>query len=233
MIGVLTVFFGNNNMLGGTYIDRLFTYLLPEYCLGCQREGDIVCRTCVLSIEKPSIDALYTPSSDHMAMWRYEQGGLPAELVKAWKYRLQKKAFQYFIPAFQAFSVERGKWCAGIDMVVPIPLHKRRECERGFNQSARIAEEMSKVLSVPWGSILERARETKAQAKLSREEREKNMHEVFTLREGSAVLGKTFLLVDDVYTTGATMGEAARVLKAHGAKRVALFTLCKDELRGT
>ncbi len=218
-------------MLGGAYIDRLFAYLLPEYCLGCQKEGDIVCDTCVLSIEKPSLEALYTPSSDHMAMWRYEQASIPAELLKAWKYRFQKKAFRYFIPAFHAFVQEQRTWCADIDMVVPIPLHKRRECERGFNQSASIAEEMSKVLGIPWSSVLERNRQTKVQATLSREEREKNMHEVFTLKSGIPVANMSFLLVDDVYTTGATMGEAARVLKAHGAKRVALFTLCKDELR--
>lgn len=214
-------------MLGGVLLDRIFAYLLPEYCFGCGTEGNSVCAACAKTIETPTF---LSDIPDHQALWVYKSQSLQAKLIKAWKYQFQKKAFGYLVPAMEHVVNMNKSWFKNIDMVVPIPLHPRREAERGFNQSDMIAKEMGRVIGVPWSSILKRQRKTKSQARLGKEERKENMHQAFILDRDIDVRGMSFLLVDDVYTTGATMREAASALMAHRAKQVLLFTLCKDEL---
>lgn len=112
-------------------------------------------------------------------------------------------------------------------VVVPVPLHERRQRERGFNQAALLARVMGSALRLP---VLERAlariRETPSQTTLSREHRQANLCGAFSAGEDSpAVEGRNVLLVDDVYTTGATAVECCRALLAAGAGAVYVVTL--------
>lgn len=122
-----------------------------------------------------------------------------------------------------------------IDVVIPVPLYIKRFRQRGFNQSfLLIVNWTEKVLNSHGADpfqvcnrILERCRQTKPQAGLSRKERRSNLKNAFTLRDPSAVIGKNILLVDDVYTTGSTVNECAGVLLKGGAKRVDVLTLAR------
>jgi len=90
-------------------------------------------------------------------------------------------------------------------LIAPIPLHPKRLRERGFNQSLCLAEEIASRLETDYTEVLTRRKETKQQAKMSRDQ---------------AILGKSILLVDDVITTGATIREAAQTLRREGAKEI-------------
>jgi len=98
------------------------------------------------------------------------------------------------------------------DFIVPIPLHWTRFAKRGFNQAEQMAKEISKQTGKPVLQILKRTKKTKFQATLSKLGRAENLKEAFVLQEKKIVPGCTFLLVDDLYTTGATLKSAARCL---------------------
>ncbi len=106
-------------------------------------------------------------------------------------------------------------------VVVPLPLAPRRKKERGFNQSELLAAPVAVRFNIPLaGDALERTRNTQAQADLKWERRKINVTGCFAVKNGAAVAGKNVLLVDDVYTSGATAGEAVKALKSAGAKKI-------------
>ena len=116
----------------------------------------------------------------------------------------------------------------GIDFVVPVPLHTKRLRHRGFNQALLLAYTMSEVHHIPLSyDNLFRTRPTRPQVELSGVERVKNVAGAFCLKRPQEVTGKRVLLVDDVFTTGATMNECASVLKASGAASVIALTLAR------
>jgi len=115
---------------------------------------------------------------------------------------------------------------SGGSTLIPVPLHGRRERERGYNQAQIICDVLSSRYGTAQsvGSLL-RIRHTAQQAKLGRAGRLNNMKNAFEWRGG--VVPEHVVLVDDVYTTGATMQECARVLKAAGAKRVEGYVIAR------
>lgn len=114
------------------------------------------------------------------------------------------------------------------DVIVPLPVTEKRLKERGFNQTFIIGEEISAVTGKELAyRVLYKTKETKDQYTLSRSERKKNVRGVFALRDGNLLKGKRVLLVDDLFTTGATAREATRVLQAAGSRSVVLFALAR------
>lgn len=114
------------------------------------------------------------------------------------------------------------------DAIVAVPLHISRLRERGFNQSQLLAEGLCKNMSLHSDKyILERVRPTGSQAGMSSKERQANVRGAFCLRRGVDVSGKRILLIDDVYTTGATVKECSAVLKKAGASVVNVLTLAR------
>lgn len=112
------------------------------------------------------------------------------------------------------------------DALVPVPLHAVRERERGYNQAALIAATFGEFTGVPLlAGALERTRKTGTQTKLGREERQGNLSGAFACPDPAVVAGKRLLLVDDVFTTGATVSACALALKAAGCAEVGVIAL--------
>lgn len=112
------------------------------------------------------------------------------------------------------------------DFLIPVPLHKSRHRERGFNQSEIIAEEISKATGVlVLKNVLKRKKNTKDQTNLSPQQREENVRGAFTVTQPDRINGKNIILVDDVITTGATLSECARMLKQAGAEKILGMTI--------
>jgi ComF family protein len=122
-----------------------------------------------------------------------------------------------------------------VDAVVPIPLHARRLRQRGFNQSALLLRAWQRAapeaqvgpLIKGCSTILARAHRTPPQTGLSRRQRRRNIRGAFTVVDRSGVKGQRLLLLDDVFTTGATVEEAARVLRSAGAATVDVLTFTR------
>lgn len=115
------------------------------------------------------------------------------------------------------------------DCVTYIPMRNYDEKYRGFNQSALLAKEVSRICGLDCAGLLVKKRKTKMQKRQGAESRYVNMYNAFDLAKKAEVAGKTILLIDDVKTTGATLSSAALTLKAYGAKAVycAVFAIVK------
>ena len=127
---------------------------------------------------------------------------------------------------FAALDDERLRGRA-FDAIVPVPLHPARERERGFNQSALLAQLLSAHMSVRAKAVLERIRYTTTQTAFDRAERMQNLHGAFRLRKNADVRDLRVLLIDDVLTTGSTLSECARILKTAGACSVHAATAAR------
>lgn len=113
-----------------------------------------------------------------------------------------------------------------MDLLIPVPLHPKRLRERGFNQALLLAKELSRRTQIPYqGRILKKKKPTPPQVQLNAGERERGVKGAFHLTDREGVEGKTILLIDDVYTTGATVNECSKVLIRGGARRVDVLTL--------
>jgi len=117
------------------------------------------------------------------------------------------------------------------DAVVPVPLHWRRQWQRGFNQSELLARDVARRCGVPVVRALRRVRPTLTQAGLSNTGRRRNITGAFAVRRGTALGDKRILLIDDVMTTGSTAAACALALKRAGAGRVALLTVARVDRR--
>ncbi len=109
-------------------------------------------------------------------------------------------------------------------IVTPVPLSAVRLRERGFNQAEKISQSFAFFRKLEFVPVLERTRHTAAQASLNRVKRKLNVKGAFRVKKGYNVIGKRFLLIDDVFTTGSTVNECALMLINRGAKNVFVAT---------
>ena len=141
---------------------------------------------------------------------------------------------QWLIPIFEeALSQFAGAISSETpyDALIPIPIDRKRLFEREFNQAELIAALVSKHGGVPVKKLLQKARGTFSQSGLAKKQRQINLFQAFRLLNPRAAEGKNFLLIDDIFTTGATGEEAARLLKKHGARQVDILTVARTESR--
>lgn len=118
-----------------------------------------------------------------------------------------------------------------VDYIVPVPLHRKRLRERGFNQSQLIGRVLAKRWHIPLAlNNLRRIRWTEPQTGLSAAERVRNIHGAFAVAKPKKFKDKSLLLVDDVYTTGSTIGECAKTLRRAGAREVRVVTVARAVL---
>ena len=124
----------------------------------------------------------------------------------------------------EAFERFFGDWT--YDFLVPVPLHPKRLRRRGFNQARLLLRVWPQT---PTDGLLVRVRHTQTQTGLNRRQRRRNIRGAFEVTDGDVVAGGRVLLVDDVFTTGATVNECARILRTAGACRVDVLTLARAQ----
>ena len=198
--------------------------IFPKFCVNCQREGNYLCEDCFSLIDFPT----YTPQKANNLVglfWALPYNNfIIKKLIAQFKYQPFVKDMAATLASLIIHYIklnEKQMFFSDRDVIVPIPLTKKRLKERGFNQAEEIGRELSSFLKIPLASnVLFKVKETLPQVELSKEEREKNVKEAFAVRNNDQIKDKKVLILDDVYTTGSTMAEAARVLKESGAKQV-------------
>jgi len=118
-----------------------------------------------------------------------------------------------------------------VDLVAPVPLHPRKVRERGYNQSELLSTAVASAARLPHVSrLLLKTAPTRSQTSLGRQDRRKNLRGTFALATGAGIRAARVLLVDDIYTTGCTVEECARVLRRGGAHAVRVITLARTVL---
>ena len=142
------------------------------------------------------------------------------EIIHALKYEGRRSIAP---PLGELMRVTGARLLKDADVVVPVPLHPRREYQRGFNQ----AEDLARQLGPPVVRLLARIKNTRSQIELPADRRSQNVHDAFGYRPSAIGLPGVVVLVDDVATTGATLEACARVLKANGVKEVRALTAAR------
>lgn len=151
------------------------------------------------------------------SLWIYKDE--VKESIYRFKYQNRQEYARYY--GMELVRIYGGwiKKCQ-IEAIVPIPLHKARRRHRGFNQAELVAKEIGKQMEIPvYANLLIRTKNTRAQKQLNDEERKNNLKKAFKSRINEVQLNH-ILLVDDIYTTGSTINEAARALKKAGVKYI-------------
>ena len=237
-----------------SYWRSLIRIIYPANCVLCQvpltLEETYLCDLCVQTIEplKPPVcfkcAEPLPPYGFHRSICspcrslrpHYDRGFALVRYQDSTKtifhqIKFQKKLWllQIFFGLLRNFSTssEIGNY----EMIVPIPLDSTREWERGFNQASVIAKMLERVnrnQTIQVRKILKKKRKTIPQSQLKRRERLNNLNGVFTLKKRGQARGKRILLVDDIFTTGSTVNECARILKEDGAERVDFFTIARS-----
>ena len=133
------------------------------------------------------------------------------------KYKFNEKTYLYKI--FTKNLKNNKKICLlfeKYDIIIPVPISKKREKERGYNQSLLISREISKQLNIECNNqILFKFKNTQPQSSLTKEERMENAKNVYYIKYEDKIKNKKILLVDDIYTTGSTVNECSKILKEH------------------
>jgi ComF family protein len=164
-----------------------------------------------------------------MAIWAHSPTSPVSSMIHAIKYRGHRRLARALGRRLGAFLVLHDERWRSADAIVPVPVHRTRRRERGYNQAELIADGLASVLERPVWNVLERRRHTTSQTTLSEKQRLENVTGVFRVRTQAPshnLEGSTLILVDDVLTTGATVNNCAWALLDAGARRVDVRTLC-------
>lgn len=230
--------------------DKILSFLFPSPCVMCQKPAGrnrFVCNSCKEHLTLLKSGALCKtclaplPSGAELCGKCLSNSPAYGQLVACVSYQgiLRNSLHRYkfggrsdlhtsFAMMMCAQLLSFG--CTDFDVVVPTPLSKERLRERGFNQAELIAKDIAKQFHAPCVSnALKKCRDTERQSELDMHQRDRNVRGAFALSSPDAVRGKKVLLVDDIFTTGATMREAAKTLSAV-SKSVTACVLAKTDI---
>ena len=197
-------------------------FVEPPFCerCGCPFEGDI---TTVFECSNCRNQELYFSRARSAVVAR------DAVLEVIHRYKYQRAV--WFEPFLAGLLIERARHeitSAQYAAIVPVPLHPTKQREREFNQAERLSIRLGRATGIPVNTrLVRRAIPTRTQTMLSREERQANVRNAFVPRSSAQLNGERLILVDDVFTTGATTNACARVLKAIGASEVTVWTVAR------
>lgn len=227
--------------------------LLPRTCFCCGKDmakddGNLLCPVCLADlkpIDGPFCLRCGLPLKDGGAHCYNCRGAKTAAykcsmirsslqftraaraLVHAFKYERYVNIAPFFVALMHKTYLKNPEYLEA-DMFVPVPIHKSRLKERGFNQSALLAEGLAALSGVPCLDILSRDVKTKTQTSLDKKGRLENIKGAFSCKDKKQIKGKAVILIDDVCTTGATLEECARVLKESGAREVLALSALRE-----
>ena len=200
-------------------------------CAFCGKiDENFLCENCrkeVQKIENPHIDK-YTSKyyEEHIYIFNYKD-----VRDKILAYKFDDKPYYY--KTFVNILLNNKKICEilkSYDIIIPVPIHNKRRRERGYNQAELVAKEIAGEMGLEYINILKKCKNTIPQSTLSKEERIENSIGIYTVKEKLEyrVKNKKILIFDDVYTTGATANECAKVLKMLEPHKIGILTIAKD-----
>lgn len=224
-----------------SFWSRLLDLISPRQCVVCGQRlavsEEVICSKCNLHLPRTGFqtDALENdmakmlwgriPVERVAALFYYEAHAASANIIYHLKYHDQPEIGRV-MGRMAAREFRDSGFFDGIDAIVPVPLAKNRQRQRGYNQSKEIAEGIGEVTGLPiYNKVVLRTGFKESQTRMSRWDRNENVADVFQLTDGRRISGKHLLLVDDVVTTGATVVACARELLKTEGVRVSVLSL--------
>lgn len=232
-------------------LEKILEYIFLPKCGICEKLGEgYLCKDCLEELKKYAIiekKILYNSSNilnkfekienklekveiiskiEKMHIFRYEEKIRNLIL----QYKFNDKAYLY--KTFCEFIVKNKKafdFIKKYDIIIPVPIHKKRLKTRGYNQSELIAKELTKRTKLIFlKDVLVKKINNNAQSTLNKKEREENAKNVYKLINSEKIKNKNVLIFDDIYTTGATINSCIKELENVGVKNIGILTLAKD-----
>lgn len=229
-----------------TIWNNLLNLFYPHLCLLCDKplieEEQELCLHCLcdlprLGYHKRSDNPMFKlfagiPQLKEAAGFLlYEKEGHTQSLVHSFKYRNNKKLAKY-LGRIASLYLQADNMFNEIDILVPVPLHPKKEKKRGYNQSELIAQGIASIYNKPIiANILYRKTASSTQTNKSRYERHINVEKIFALKDTKTLISKHILLIDDVITTGATSMACIEALKIVPDIRISILALSVVEIR--
>lgn len=225
-------------------IPKIFTYLLdlffPNNCICCSQplvDGEsYLCLRCLYELPRTNLH-LITDNEVEQRFW----GKIPVEKATSFFYYSKNSPFKrilyqikyhgykeagYVLGKYAAADLKKSHFFEGIDLIIPVPLHKKKQHKRGYNQSEWIAKGLSEISGIPYDcSSVSRIVNNPTQTQKATFERHLNTDGIFRLNPSHHLENKHILLVDDVLTTGATIEACARAIQEAANTRISVFTL--------
>ena len=213
------------------FINSALDYFFPPICGMCgEINENYICNNCyenIKKIKKCVINEYNNRNfSKHLYIFRYE-GIIRNKIIG---YMFEDKGYLYKM--FAKIILSDKKTCNFIkkyDVIIPVPISKKRKKKRGYNQSELVANELAQKLNQDiWTDIIIKKKDNKPQSELNKLERIKNVEDIYEINKPIEVKNKKVLLLDDIYTTGSTVNEIARKLKQNQTQEIGVITLAKD-----
>lgn len=212
-------------------LDKILEIIFPNVCGMCGRiNKNNLCPQCKIKLKeitKANIIKVKNKNFTYLA-YLFKYDGIIRE--KILKYKFKDSAYLY--KTFSEIIIKNKKMCGFIkkyDIIIPVPIHKKRYKERGYNQSELLAKEIAKILEIPMEKhVLIKELNNTPQSKLSKQERKNNAIGVYKTINNQKIINKKVILIDDIYTTGSTANECSKMLKQAGASEIAVLTIAKD-----
>ena len=219
----------------------LLDLISPRTCVGCGQRLSVseetICSKCNLHLPRTGfqLDSYENimakmfwgqiPIERATALFYYEPHAETANILYEMKYKNHPEIGEV-MGRMMARELQMSNFFEGIDGIIPVPLAKKRQRQRGYNQSHELAKGISEVTGLPiYNKVVRRNTFEGSQTSLGRWERNENVEQVFELKEASTVQGKHLLIVDDVVTTGATVIACAKELCKAGGVRISVLSL--------
>lgn len=236
----LTSIFNHLKDTAQTVLDQF----LPRQCSVCGKilsasETDL-CQSCLISLpltnfhklkfnEMEQLFAGRTPICRATGYFFYEKASPYANILHDVKYRNMPQ-ISYHLSLQAAHQLQADGFFAGIDAIIPVPMHKLKKAMRGYNQAEQIALAISKVIGVPVVNNIKAIKPHETQTHNDRDERWENAQEIYASTNTHELVGKHVLLVDDVVTTGSTLLACAKTIENVPNITISIFTLAVSHL---
>lgn len=207
---------------------NILELIYPKTCGICEEiSKSYLCNKCKIKLNEllklNTVEGKNKYFRFHTYLFKYE--GVIRDKLLQYKFREHSYLYKFFVEII----INNCNLKNNYDIIMPVPIHKKRKSVRGYNQSELIAKDISKLLGMEYyNNVLIKDSNNIPQSTLNQKQRQKNVLGVYRVQNAQKINCKSILLIDDIYTTGSTVNECAKVLKKNGAKLVDVLTIAKD-----
>ena len=215
--------------------ETILNLIYPKTCGICGKiTPNALCKKCEINLNKQSENQITKEGTEIedkyfnelMYIFRYE-GKIRKIIID---YKFNEKSYIYV--TFVNFLLKNKKIFENIknyDTIIPVPISKKRQKERGYNQSLLIARKIAEKTNLElMNNCLIKTKNIIEQSKLNKEDRAQNIYGVYELKNKQLIENKKILLIDDIYTTGSTVNECSRILRMANPEKIGVLVLAKD-----
>lgn len=214
-------------------LNTIINIVFPQVCGVCGKiEPKGLCNKCKIKLEGLAENEILHENLGQMnfkeLIYIFKYEGLIRKLIIDYKFHEKSYIYETFVK-FVLKNKKIFEKLQSYDTIISVPISKKRMKERGYNQSLLIAKKLSREVNIPLqANCLFKTKNIIEQSKLNREQRKENIQNVYELKNGIILNNKRILLIDDIYTTGSTVNECAKILQQAKPEKIDVLVVAKD-----